>query len=263
MTPCTFRCGPSGARHQLGVGLVELMISIAIGLVLVVLVTSYYLSSRQSYQTTIVTSALTDSQRYTIQLLRRQLLLAGYSDSWTHRESNFPDRSGSNGVPDFDDGQVLMSNSADEIWFRMQGAALDDQPIVSCSNNEIDVAGDDEEPIVAIVRLYLDDATLMCETYIFNDPTPPDTDPVPLLNGVDALAFTYLDDSDEFQPYDMADWISVRAVQLDILIRSEMETYDAPFAQSFIWPGGNKSFEDRHMRSRLTRTIALRNVGGG
>lgn len=260
MTSFRFRRKPCGPQRQLGVGLVELMISMVIGLVLVALVTSYYLSSRQSYQTTIVTSALTDGQRYAVQLLRRQLLLTGYSDSWQSRENNFPDRSDGI-VPDFDDGQILASESAGEIWLRMQGAALDGQPIVSCSNEKIDVAGEDEEPIVAIVHLYISDATLKCETRLSNDPTPPI--PVPLLNGVDALAFTYLDDSDEFQPYNEADWTSVRAVQVDLLLRSEIQTYDAPFEQSFEWPGGNKTFNDRHTRSRLARTIALRNVGGG
>lgn len=256
MTPCNFGCGPSRTRRQLGVGLVELMISIVIGLVLVALVTSYYLSSRQSYQTTIVTSTLTDGQRYTVQLLRRQLLLAGYSDSWESSDNNFPDRSSSGDVPGFNGGQVLMSNGANEIWLRMQGAALNGQPISSCNNQEFD-----DSTVTIIVHLYSDDATLMCETYSSNDPTPPT--PVPLLNGVDALAFTYLDESDEFQPYDKADWASVRAVQLDLLLRSEIQTYDAPLEQSFEWPSGNRTFDDRYMRSRLTRTIALRNVGGG
>lgn len=261
MTPYNFRRGPSGARRQLGVGLVELMISIVIGLVLVVLVTSYYLSSRQSYQTIIVAGALTDGQRYAMQQLRRQLLLAGYSDSWAPRDNNFPARSGSNGVPDFAAGQVLMSNSANEIWLRMQGAALNDQPIVSCSNREIDVGGEAEEPIVAIVHLYVDDnATLMCETRIDGD-----TNTTPLLNGVEAIAFSYLDDPADGFKSDSEDveWAFVRAVQVDLLIRSEMQTYDTPFEQSFEWQGKTLKFDDRHMRSKLTRTIALRNVGGG
>lgn len=242
----------STAKRQRGVGLVELMISIAIGLVLVALVTSYYLSSRQSYQTTVVSSELTDTQRYAMQQIRRQLMLAGYSDSWMHQETVFPG-GGGNGVPTFPAGAIAASDKPDELWLRMQGAALADQKTWACNNQQI--TKNDE---IALIHLFVNGDTLECETRFDGKKQTS-----PLLDGVEAIVFSYLDDSDDFKTYDNSvDWPSVRAIQVDLLIRSATPTYDAPIQQSFQWPGGaSKAFTDRYMRSRITRIVTLRNAG--
>ncbi|MDW5376193.1 PilW family protein [Halomonas sp. HP20-15] len=241
-------------RRQSGVGLVELMISITIGLVLVALVTNYYLSSRQSYQTTVVSSELTDAQRYAMQQIRRQLMLAGYSDSWMHQETVFPTGGGGGEVPPFAAGGIIASNKPGELWLRMQGAALANQPTMACNNQQIT-----KNTNIALIHLFIEDDTLKCETRFGGDPQTS-----PLLDGVEAVAFSYLDDSDEFKTYnDAVDWPSVRAIQVDLLIRSEAQTYDAPVQQSFQWPGSaTKDFTDRYMRSRVTRIVTLRNSAG-
>ncbi len=241
-------------KRQSGVGLVELMISIAIGLVLVALVTSYYLSSRQSYQTTVVSSELTDAQRYAMQQIGRQLMLAGYSDSWMEQETVFPG-SGGNEMPTFPAGAIVASDKSGELWLRMQGAALANQETRACNNQLIDKNSD-----VALIRLFVNDNTLECETRFGGD-----SQTSPLLNGVEAVAFSYLGDSGEFKTYDESiNWPSVRAIQVDLLIRSEAQTYDAPIQQSFQWPGEveAKEFTDRYMRSRITRIVTLRNAAG-
>lgn len=240
-------------KRQSGVGLVELMISITIGLVLVALVTNYYLSSRQSYQTTVVSSELTDAQRYAMQQIRRQLMLAGYSDSWMHQETVFPG-GGGNGAPTFPAGAIIASDKPGELWLRMQGAALINQETWACNNQQIT-----KNDGIALIRLFVVDDTLKCETRFDGD-----SQTSPLLDGVEAVAFSYLDDSDEFKTYDAAvDWPSVRAIQVDLLIRSEARTYDALIQQAFQWPGSaTKEFTDRYMRSRITRIVTLRNSAG-
>ncbi|MHB0777335.1 PilW family protein [Halomonas sp. WWR20] len=241
---------------QRGVGLVELMISITIGLVLVTLVTSYYLSSRQSYQTTVVTSELNDSQRYVLQALARQLMLAGYSDSWMNPNEVFPSDGGQDDAPSFADGQVITSDADDEVWIRYRRSRPNDyitHPLMTCSNKEVK-----EGYSIAMVRLYVDDqGRLKCQSI------GTDMSTVPLLDGVNALAFSYLDSSGQFQAPSATDWSTVRAVQIDLLVETPDFTYDESIAQSYSWPGGAKKFDDRKMRSRLTRVVTLRNVESG
>lgn len=238
---------------QSGVGLVELMVSMTIGLVLVALVTSYYLSSRQSYQTTVVTSELNDAQRYALQTLSRQLMLAGYSDSWMNSDEVFPNGGGQSGAPSFVAGQVIASGSADEVWIRYRSAEQAGQPIVTCSNEAVEKSDG-----IVMARLFVDDQSrLICQ------PVGTGGSPVPLLDGVDALAFSYLDDSGGFQPPSSTDWATVRALQIDLLVETPDVTYDEAMVQTYLWPDGVKKFNDRKMRSRLSRVVTLRNVENG
>lgn len=248
----SFPLSPRLRRHQQGVGLVELMISITIGLLLVVMVTSYYLSSRQSYQVSVASSEVTDSQRYAMQLLVRQLLLAGYSDSWMKPEESFPADAAEADRPAFKAGQVVASGDSNDLWLRMRAAALDQQPVVGCTNQELE-PGDD----VVTLHLFVEDQTLYCQSDIPGSPVK-----LPLLNAVDGLAFAFLDDSDTFQAaIDVSDWLTVRAVRIELLIRSETATQGASYAQTFTWPGGDKTFDDNRMHSRVSRVATLRNAG--
>lgn len=246
----------SGRRQQRGVGLVELMISVVIGLLIVAMVTSYYLSSRQSYQTTVVSGELTNGQRYAMQLLSRQLLLTGYSDSWMNWGEVFDAAAADGDMPAFAEGQVIAGKDSggaesDEVWLRYRAAALADQPVVGCTNQVI-VDSDD----VVVMRLYLSNDTLRCDSHINGGKGKNE----PLLNGVEAIAFTYLDDSGSFQSFGSANWMNVRAVRIELLVSSETSTFDAPVAQSFDWLGETLTFNDRRMRARLSRVVTLRNI---
>lgn len=243
-------------RQQRGVSLVELMISMVIGLLIVAMVTSYYLSSRQSYQTTIVSGELTNGQRYAMQQLSRQLLLTGYSDSWMNLGEIFDVADADGEMPAFAEGQVIAGKDSsdaesDEVWVRYRAAALSGQPVVDCTNQ--DIADSDD---IVVMRLYLSNSTLRCESHISGGKGKNE----PLLNGVEAISFTYLDDTGSFQSYGSANWMSVRAVRVELLVSSETSTFDAPVAQSFDWQGKTLTFNDRYMRARLSRVVTLRNV---
>ncbi|TDO10526.1 MULTISPECIES: PilW family protein [Halomonas] len=245
----------SGLRRQAGVGLIELMIAMVIGLMVVGMVTSYYLSSRQSYQTTVVSSELNNAQRYVMQLVVRQLLQAGYSDAWMTLEEVFPSFGATNDAPGFAAGQIVVgqaggATNSSELWLRYQAAGLAGQPIIDCTNKAVDKADG-----VARIRLYVKDNTLLCQSSI-------NATPQPLLNGVEALQFSYLDGSGSFQDHESADWTSVRAVRVELLVSSETDTWDAATQQSFDSQEGTLTFNDRHMRAQLSRTVTLRNIMG-
>ncbi|MFD2192181.1 PilW family protein [Pistricoccus aurantiacus] len=238
-------------KNQIGASLVELMISIVIGLLITFMVTSHYLSSRQSYQTTTVTSELLDEQRYAMQVITSQLLLAGYSDYWFNREAGFPALAAKDGAPSFGPGELVKSDSLSGVWLRFKPAALENQLVHGCLTGAI------AEPVdsTIVMRLFVENEELRCQRRGENAET--------LLNNVDGVAFTYLDDSDEFQPLASANWPTVRAVKVELLLASGAETFDAPVAQKYAWQGGTRTFNDRRIRSQVSRIVALRNALGG
>ncbi|QFU03135.1 hypothetical protein FIU83_15955 [Halomonas sp. THAF5a] len=248
-------------RYQAGVGLIELMIAMVIGLLIVGMVTSYYLSSRQSYQTTVVSSELNNAQRYAVQLIGRQLLQAGYSEGWMDLSTSYPSMASHVDHPAFATGQIVAGadsgeglDHSSELWVRYQGSDWFDQDIVDCAGRE--VPPDDG---TAWVRIYLDDtSTLRCQSGFDNDN---DIQQQPLLNGVEALQFSYLDDSGSFQDHDdVDDWTTLRAVRVEMLVSSETDTWDAPNEQSFDWQGADLTFDSRRMFARFNRVVTLRNV---
>nr|WP_298380669.1 PilW family protein [uncultured Halomonas sp.] len=251
----SFIVSPRSMSRQGGAGLIELMISIAIGLILVALVTSYYLSSRQSYQSTVVSSEVIDSQRYAMQLITRQLLLAGYSDYWVNRQTEFPATPSSADMPAFKEAQLVSGDDDGNIWLRLRPAALEGQQIKGCNNENL--GNDIEQFVVMQLGVKDDEPVLFCRRADTNG------DRVPLLNGVEALAFDYLDDSNSFKAASsVTDWTSVRAVRVHLLLRSETSTFDAPVSQTFTWLGDERTFNDRQMRTQVSRVVALRNSLG-
>ena len=63
---------------QLGLSLIELMISITIGLILMVTVMQIFLSSKQSYRVNEANSRVQENGRYAIEALSRDIRMAGY-----------------------------------------------------------------------------------------------------------------------------------------------------------------------------------------
>jgi len=242
----------STAKRQRGVGLVELMIAIAIGLVLVTLVTSYYLSSRQSYQTTVVSSELTDAQRYAMQQIKQRLWRAGYPTGWC---ALAPDVPNDPEVPEFQSGQALAMDSEGDLWIRYAEAVLDSyKGSIDAARNQCEEETSAREAIYE--KIYVGDNKVLRRQQSGKNS-------VPLLNGVEAVAFSLLIDGQESfvaaGTLTADDWRDVRAVRIDILVSSESRIYDAAVKQSYQWPGEAKNFEDRYMRAKVSEVLTLRN----
>lgn len=66
-------------KNQAGVGLVEIMIALVIGLVLTAGVSQIYLSSKQTYRLQDSQSRLQENSRYALELLTKDIRMAGYA----------------------------------------------------------------------------------------------------------------------------------------------------------------------------------------
>lgn len=70
---------PSPRRNLRGLTLIELMVSLALGLVVMGVVAANYLSSRQAQRTTVALSRMTEDATAAFSLMRRYVAMAGYS----------------------------------------------------------------------------------------------------------------------------------------------------------------------------------------
>lgn len=261
----------SSALRQTGASLIELMISMVIGLVIVGLVTSYYLSSRQTYQSIKASSDISDSSRFAIHAIEQQLRLAGYTDAWFGRDENFPSRpSDGDEWPDFASGQVIGATS-DALWIRYRPAQLESQPITSCTGHEISSHpnADDTIDSSTIVMVRIDVATsddqgaLRCKLYFDNGASVESGDVAYLLDNIEKLSWEFLDDSGQYLKGDAGvSWETVRAVRMELLIHSSADLYDASQTVSYEMGGETLGYTDQKMRVKISRVISLRNMMG-
>ncbi|WP_110654107.1 PilW family protein [Salinicola halimionae] len=245
-------------RTQSGISLIELMVAMTIGLMLVMMVTSYLISSRQSYQTSMANVDVQDARRFALSVVQNQLWMTGYSDRWEDFDVTFPASDGSNGeMPDFGKAQLVAASQDDDIWIRYRAPELANQPLVNCDGTSFPSSGGNDANSIAMTRFYLSDRTLRCKVY-------PDSgephDALPLLNDVDALQWRYLDDSDQWQTLTTVDdWSTVRAIQMRLIVASS-ESTGSHFQQVFEWEGNPLNFDDGKARSLVSLTTALRNL---
>lgn len=234
----------------------ELMVAMAIGLMLVLMVTNYMISSRQSYQTSVANGDVQDARRFALHVVQQQLWLAGYSDRWEDLSDVFPSFTSpdGSGIPPFEAGQVVGADADDEVWIRYRAPALEGQPLTLCDGTRF--SDDDNADEIAISRFYLEDRTLRCKVYFENDEAH---DSLPLLNDVDALQWRYLDDSDHFQPVEGVNWSAVKAIQFEMILASA-DSSGTRYAQTLPWGDSSLTYDDGHTRTHLSSTIALRNL---
>jgi type IV pilus assembly protein PilW len=69
---------PGKHDHQNGLTLIELMVSMAIGLILAIVASSVYLYSKQSYNAVSETSQIEENGRFALNLIARHIQTAGY-----------------------------------------------------------------------------------------------------------------------------------------------------------------------------------------
>jgi len=74
---------PTGTKNQRGLSLIELMIAITIGLILAAGIMQIFISNKQTYRMQEGMSRMQENGRFAIDLLSRDLRMAGYYGCWT------------------------------------------------------------------------------------------------------------------------------------------------------------------------------------
>ncbi len=243
----------SKLKVQRGFTLIELMISMVLGLLLLLVIGTVFVSSRQTFREQEDNSRIQESGRFALEILGRSIKQAG------HVEVPFNDFKVA-----FEGTAITGTNGgagvADTLTVQYEGAVGDQD----CEGTGVTVAG-------RIIQNYFNvdaaNAELQCKGDISDTPPVPAAPPVGnvLLENVEDLQIRYGIDIDANQSVDQyvatpADWNQVITARVCVQVRSD---------KTNIVPAGSNYFNcddasvanaaDRRLRRTFTATFNLRN----
>ena len=275
------------ACNQFGFTLIELMVSMTLGLFLMTGVIQLFLASSQTYSVVASQSQVQDTGRFSLFFLSRGIRQAGYWSTIDLEEKKtfvahklFPVDNAivfgrDNDLAVGGDGAVL--DGSDDIYVRMAGSA--DGDIKTCMGQAI------TETEVAIDHYYVGVTTgtesipsLYCSSSVYfldtDAPILAITDPLsgaptavirPLLNGIEAMQILYgVGTQNEVTQYldaaTIADWRDVRSIKVALLSTSNDDTEGAQNSQSYaLLDETFTTSGDSRPRMVFQQTISLRN----
>jgi type IV pilus assembly protein PilW len=200
------------AKGQVGLTLLELMISLSLGLLLLTGIGTIYVGSNQTYRVQEQNARIQESGRYALDILGRSLRQAGYWNMPIAANSTQAGFSGTviTGV----DGGAGTPPPSDSVTVQY------DAPAGERDCEGAVVAAD----MVLQAAIQLDAANRELECESNNDGTAA-VDPQPLVSNVEDLQFLYGvstgNQSANFYTATPADWNQVVSVRACVLIRSE------------------------------------------
>jgi type IV pilus assembly protein PilW len=260
--------------RQSGVSLVEIMVALTAGLLLTVTVGQIYLANKQTYRLQEAQSRLQEDGRYALDILTRNIRLAGYKTiPWSTGTAAFPKAAGTGTtVPDFGKaGQIVTglygsaaAPATDKLSVRFQGASdaagTPDETVLDCSGHKLGAS------VLAVNTLAVDTAEneLECTaTNLTTNPTTGGTLTQPALSGFGNFQVWYGVDTDADRTANqyvtasaVTNWADVVSVRISFeLVSGEDNITVAPETYTF----NGRSYTDRRLRRRFSITIALRN----
>lgn len=245
-------------RRAAGVGLIELMIAMVLGLFLVLGLTTVFMSHKESFLVMQRSGDLQENARLAALFLTRNIRHAGYRvDADADPEELFPQTAeaiqgsgAGTGAP-----TVTIHFQAEDEMVNCLGATVgaSGTPAYAGNRYSLDVTGNELE----------------CATRTFDDPNAPDawSTPEPLISNVTAMAVRYGVDSDDdgsVNAYlwadDVTEWDNVLLVRIALLLQSDGAVKPTARADTFDLLGKQVTTPaDRRSRKVLELTIALAN----
>lgn len=252
----------NSTKKQRGFGLVELMISLVIGLLLLAGILEIMLGNQESFRAQQHQAALQENIRLASFLLSNSLSLAGFRIDGLRDEDDV-----------FTTGPVITSTeggSSDtpdsiRIRFEGQGGQRDCLGSKVIDPGADGIAGTaDDKPQIADFEYSVANGSLRCNN--MNDTAPPQ----PLINNVENMQIEYGLDTNadgSVDRYMQADntafnQAQVRSIRIQLLLASPGDVLPQPTAQSYALldnNGGPINVTDRKQRQVLEQVIALRN----
>lgn len=246
-------------RSQSGIGLVEILVAMAIGLMLTAGVIHIFSGSRQTYRITENQSHLQENGRIALIQLGNTLRMTGYKTDPTDTNT-------------FATGAVSGTEAAgtpDQISVFYQGAS--DGTTFDCLGNSVDVTDDvsvDVENQFSIDSNNLKCQSIQVETDSSTDPPTitTTTSTQNLIENVEDMQITYGVDANGtgsanyyVDASSVTNWSQVVSLRVSLLFRSEEDNL-APAAQTYQYDGTATTATDRRLRAVFNTTIALRNL---
>ena len=263
------------SKRQGGFSLIELMIAMVLGLLLMVVISQLFLTSKRNFSATDDSARVQENIRYASQLLTRHLRLAGYRASATTLSSTtFPAGSASAGLFGVDGGGTV----SDAIKIRFQGSGLGTSAARGSMATAYMTADDSNaDGLVVDCRGFKVDANLMSlNEYTIatgaNGSNALFCNGSEIISDVDNMQIVYgeetdiaLSDSNYGPNYyvaagSVANMDQVTSVKIALLFRSPNATSDVTISKSYNLLGTTiASFGDTRSRRAVTVTVSLRN----
>ena len=267
-------------RLQMGLSIVELMVSLVLGLLLMTGVIQVFLSSRQTYAANEAMGRMQENGRFALEFIARSARMAGYVEPIYLGDKPQPIlRPDCGGLPVTPPGTLCSSNGgtnvADSIGFVMQpaivdGARRDCLGNIISENNKLIINHFSIIPATATVP-----AALGCRAYKYDQAAGTWTagpNAQRLVEGIDNMQVLYgIDtsgDSRSANQYVSADrvsnWSKVRSVRLSVLANSIDTLNPAPANRRFVLLDATPLTaanlgNDNRARQIFTTTIQLKN----
>lgn len=220
--------------RQQGLSLIELMITMVLGLIIIAAVFNMYAGSSRSARYTEGLQSMQENGRYGVSVLQRGLRLAGFS------------------TDDAIDAFDIAASGVSSISIRSEEA-------YDC--NGLDTVGTDGLA-VNVYRLDLVTSELTCQGNQGGEPMAvvEGVDQFRLLYGIDADGDSETAEPQSYVPYDAAiDPADVVSVRFALLVNSGQPIRSRNVSQSFVLLDEQYDYEDRVAREVFTSTVKLRN----
>jgi len=221
-------------RHQAGITLIEMMISMVLGLIIIAAVVNMYIGSSRSSQFTQGLHTMQENGRYGVSVLQRGLRLAGYAPG---------DR-----IEPID----IANSSGSSITVQMQKK-------YDCNGNSTSVA---PTPGVAVNTYALDAANnqITCKSNVR------DAVAMPIVDGVDEFRILYgLDTDDDGVPERFVSYSSdivprqVVGIRFALLVNSGVPIRSRASAEEHVVLDSTQELNDKYARHVFGSTVLLRN----
>lgn len=265
---------------QVGFSVVEIMISLVLGLLVVAGVSQIYLGSKQSYRLNEAQSRLQEDGRFALEYLARNIRVAGFkSVPLPDQPEQFPANAPADAdTPKFAQAQIVTglygsagTAATSKVSVRFQGRSNDPQGLPVGSGGTVEnsiqdcLAGNLGAGVLAINTLALDATDHELECTAFNG-TSGSTTTQPVISRVENFFVLFGIDADgdprisrSANRYVTAsavtDWASVVSVKVQFDLYSDDDHRNLAGTYSFF---GN-SYSDGRLRRRFETVISLRN----
>ncbi len=275
---------------QRGFTLIELMISLVLGMTVIAGISQLFIQSQQSFRLQRNLSYMMDDASYALEILRQSVVLTGYSSLGSTDAQNSVD----NAYVFSGDADVLGSTltlndrefikgSTSDFVYRFQiddSGALANSPATSGldASNLNSTTGLDNtngKPMIVTVRLFLEDSdgslNLAYRSKIESSVSNINPSKQSLLPNVANMYVRYGIDTDADKSAnfytdstDVSDWTQVVAVKIFLVIQSEDENVDRICAKKVIKIDDVDSFTptDCRLYRLFSTTVAFRNKLG-
>jgi type IV pilus assembly protein PilW len=249
-------------KQQAGLSLIELMISITLGLILMAAATQSMLSTKQTYEVNDDLSRTQENGRLALSLMVKDLRMAGYRDPNNGDAPGFFLDTACGVINPCTNNGEGTGTASDRFAVQFDPAA-DDGTETDCAGNLVGAT----DVIANIYHITTANGVNSLSCRSFNSTTGVLGAAQPLIDGVDSMHVLYGlgagGSVTRFVSADsVADWSSVMAVRVAVLVgNGQAAGSGRDRSRSYIVLDADKqTFTDSHMRSIYSTTVFFNNA---